>query len=300
MHPSYLKSVVDGFRLFFESACTGGRIICTNRKFVWLLPGYAIALYGHRYLENGLAPAISKRYLGNSAWSQIIVGGSNVGELLGASFVFLFTNFVTTPMPWLRLDALMLLVVWYLPFWYPPSGDVRYAWIIAATFIPIVSHILVSQKYTYDTQSFGWAAGDVSLAAYIQASLTRLEAKSKNVSALGAVMAFLYSTYIILYAITSPILGFYIDNVSNANGQNIHSAMMNVAGVQITIIFTFVMTAIFVPKGAFAFNPNMLNEENLDNEIMENDDDDYDDLFQLKDNSKSDADRCESRSGHKD
>lgn len=50
---------------------------------------------------------------------------------------------------------------------------------MAGTFIPI---------------SFGWAAGDVSLAAYVQAFIARIEAKTKNVSALGAVMAFLYST----------------------------------------------------------------------------------------------------------
>jgi hypothetical protein len=115
--PTYLKSVLSGFWLFFESVYTGAHIIFTKRKFIWLLPGYAVALYGHRYLENGLAPAIAKRYLGNSAWSQIIVGGSNLGELFGAGFVFVFTSLITTPMPWLRLDAIMLLVVWYLPYW---------------------------------------------------------------------------------------------------------------------------------------------------------------------------------------
>ena len=152
--PTYVRAVGSGFYLFFESIWTGGKIIFTHRKFVWLLPGYAVALYGHRYLENAIAPAIALRYLGNSAWAQIMVGGSNFGELLGALFVFMFTNLVQTPMPWLRVDALALLIVWYLPFWHPPKGDVGQAWIVAATFLPI---------------SFGWAAGDVSLAAYIQA-----------------------------------------------------------------------------------------------------------------------------------
>lgn len=50
-----------------------------------------------------------------------VVGGSNFGELLGALTVFLFTNKVHTPMPWLRLDALTLLIVWYLAFYYPPE-----------------------------------------------------------------------------------------------------------------------------------------------------------------------------------
>lgn len=127
-----------------------------------------------RYLENGAAPVIAKRYLGNSAWANIMVGGSNFGELLGAMFVFLFTQAVRTPMPWLRLDAILLLVLWYIPFWYPPTGRLSDAWVVAGSFIPV---------------SFGWAAGDVSLAAYIQASLARVESQTTHVSALGAVMS---------------------------------------------------------------------------------------------------------------
>ncbi|KAF2633220.1 hypothetical protein BU25DRAFT_327394 [Macroventuria anomochaeta] len=254
--PTYVKAVGSGFYLFFESIWTGGRIIFTHRKFVWLLPGYAVALYGHRYLENAVAPAVARRYLGNSAWAQIMVGGSNFGELLGALFVFMFTNLVQTPMPWLRIDALALLIVWYLPFWHPPKGDVGQAWIVAATFLPI---------------SFGWAAGDVSLAAYIQASLARIESDTKNVSALGAVMAFLYSSYIVTYAIASVCLGTYIDRVSDANNDQIQPAIRNVAGIQFTIIAMLVMTSTFVPKGAFAFNPKMLSDEALDTDLEDED-----------------------------
>ncbi|KAA8898493.1 hypothetical protein FN846DRAFT_962186 [Sphaerosporella brunnea] len=252
--PSYIKSVLGGFWLFFDSAYTGGKIIFRNRKFIWLLPGYAIALYGHRYLENGIAPAVAKRYLGNSAWSQIMVGGSNFGELLGALFVFLFTQVIKTPIAWLRLDSLLLLIVWYLPFWYPPSGRVKDAWMVAGTFIPI---------------SFGWAAGDVSLAAYIQASLARIESTTKNVSPLGAVMAFLYSTYIILYAVASPLLGRYIDRVYTETG-SIHHALVNVAGVHFTVLSAIIMAATFVPYGALSFNPSMLNNEDLETEVKAN------------------------------
>lgn len=250
--PTYVKAVIGGFYLFFESIWTGGKIIFTHRKFIWLLPGYAVALYGHRYLENALAPAIARRYMGNSAWAQIMVGGSNFGELLGALFVFMFTNLVHTPMPWLRIDALALLIVWYLPYWHPPRNDVGQAWIVAATFLPI---------------SFGWAAGDVSLAAYIQASLARIESRTQNVSALGAVMAFLYSSYIVTYAIASVTLGTYIDRVSDRNDEQIQPAIFNVAGVQFTVIFVLVMTSTFVPKGAFSLNPKMLNEEYLDTDL---------------------------------
>ncbi len=250
--PSYIKSVVGGAGLFTKSIVTGGKILFSNRKFIWLIPGYTFALYGHRYLENGIAPAVAKRYLGNSAWSQIIVGGSNSGELLGALFVFLFTNVVKTPIPWLRLDAFALLIVWYLAFYYTPMNDIKYAWIIAATFLPI---------------SFGWAAGDVSLAAYIQASIARLEKDTKDVSALGAVMAFLYSTYIILVAFISPLLGKYIDKVSAAKKGDIHGAILNVAGVQFTVLAVIIFAATFIPRGSFAFNPEMLNDEYLDEDI---------------------------------
>lgn len=121
------------------------------------------------------------------------------------------------------------------------------------------------------------------MAAYIQASLARIESTTKNVSALGAVMAFLYCTYIVTYAITSPLLGKYIDDVSNRNNQDIHHAIQNVAGVQFTIIFVLVMTATFVPKGAFAVNPQMLNDEDLDHDI----DDDGMDYFPGLDDSDS-------------
>jgi len=61
-------------------------------------------------------------------------------------------------MPWLRLDALALNIVWTLPYYSTiAKKDVTWAWRAAGTFIPI---------------SYGWAAGDVSLAAYIQSALS--------------------------------------------------------------------------------------------------------------------------------
>ncbi|EMD00415.1 hypothetical protein BAUCODRAFT_566100 [Baudoinia panamericana UAMH 10762] len=252
----YFSIIWRSVYLFLLSIWRGAVIIFTNRKFIWLLPGYSFALYGHRYLENGIAPLIARRYLGNSAWSQIMVGGSNFGELLGALTVFLFTNLVHTPMPWLRLDALMLLIVWYLPFWYPPRNQIKQAWIVAATFLPV---------------SYGWAAGDVSLAAYIQASLARIEKDTKDVSALGAVMSFLYSTYIVIYAIASPTLGRYVDSVYNrtggSRGGDIHGAIYNVAGVQFTVLTCVVIASTFIPKGAIAFNPPALYGERLDSDV---------------------------------
>ncbi|KAK4139570.1 major facilitator superfamily domain-containing protein [Dichotomopilus funicola] len=251
---SYWKAAFNGLYLFGESVYVGGRILFSSRKFIWLVPGYSIALYGHRYLENNIAPQVARRYMGNSAWAQIMVGGSNLGELLGAFSVLLFTDAVQTPMPWLRLDALMLLVVWYIPFWHPPSDQVSQAWIAAATLLPM---------------SYGWASGDVSLAAYIQASLARIESQNKNVSALGAVMAFLYSFYIVTYAVAGTLLGRYLDDVYNRTGGvhgdgEVRTGLVYTAGVQFSVIAVLVFASTFVPKGSFALNPKIISDEVLD------------------------------------
>lgn len=123
-------------------------------------------------------------------------------------------------------------MVWVLPaFAKKATHDVSWAWKIAACFIPI---------------SFGWAAGDVSLAAYIQSALSDSQFAHKNVSALGAVMvstripeedciltiptqAFLYSTYIVCNAVFSSVLGSVIDKDFKKN-KNILSSLRTVGG----------------------------------------------------------------------
>jgi hypothetical protein len=85
---NYFKAVLKGFYLFGRSIFIGAKILFTHRKFIWLWTCYSLTLYAHRYLENGIASQLAQRYLRNSAWSQIMVGGSNFGE-----FVFLFLEF---------------------------------------------------------------------------------------------------------------------------------------------------------------------------------------------------------------
>lgn len=80
-------------------------------------------------------------------------------------------------------------------------------------------------------------------------------------------MAFLYSTYIVIYAIANPLIGKYIDRISNENDGDIHSAVRNFAGVQFTIIGVVIMAATFIPKGSLSLNPHMLFNENLDGPI---------------------------------
>lgn len=107
-----------GFLDFGRSVGLGARIIL-QRKFCWLPLGYSLALYGHRYLENGVAPIVAAGYFKQPAFTQILVGGSNLGELLGATAVLLMGNLLPTPIPWVRVDALLLCLIWVLPFSRP-------------------------------------------------------------------------------------------------------------------------------------------------------------------------------------
>ncbi|CAF1128878.1 unnamed protein product [Rotaria sordida] len=249
---NFIKRITKPPLLFIQSIYIGAKIVFTNRKFIWLFIIYPFAIYTHRYIENIIGPQVTRRYLNRSDWSQILVGGSNFGELLGALFVFCFNDIIKSPILPVRFDALMLLIIWYLPFYYPPVDQIKYAWIIAASLIPI---------------GFTSAIGNISLDAYIQSSLTRLESKHKYISPLGAVVSFLYSTYIVIYSIANPLLGKHIDYVYNKTG-NIHSALIYVAALQLTIIFILMFAATFIPKGAIACNPVLIDE---DDETMVND-----------------------------
>ena len=249
---NYFTSLYRAFVLFIQSFLSGAKIIFTHRKFIWIWPCYALTLYAHRYLENGVAPQIAQRYLEQSEWSQIIVGASNFGELLGAIFIFIFGNFIKTPLPWSRLDGLVLLIVWYIPFFYPPAENVKYAWIVAVTYIPI---------------GFASAADDIALNSFIQSSLSGLESKHKHISALGAVASFLYSSYIIIYAILNPTLGLYIDRVFAATG-SIRPAFLGTVAIQMTVIAAIVFFSTFIPKRALACNPTLIPDDQYNEEVL--------------------------------
>ncbi|CAF5142477.1 unnamed protein product, partial [Rotaria sp. Silwood1] len=167
------------------------------------------------------------------------------GELLGAFFVLFLSKSIHNPIPWLRLSAIVLIIIWYIPYCYPPMNNIKYAWIVALTFIPI---------------SFGWSASDITLAAHIQSSMTRLESTYEEVSVLGAVMSFLYSSYIIIYAIANPFLGKYIDRIYKTHG-TIRPALVYTAGVQFTLIMGIVLASTFIPAGAFSLNPKIEDQE---------------------------------------
>jgi hypothetical protein len=74
---SIMSSVITAFRSFGKAFYLGAIIVLSSRKYVWLVTGYSgpwfasrhlstfsrpypVALYAHRYLENGLAPIFAK------------------------------------------------------------------------------------------------------------------------------------------------------------------------------------------------------------------------------------------------
>ncbi len=87
---NYFKLLIKDFYLFIKSVYLGGKIIFQHRKYIWLFPCYCLSLYIHSYIETGIIPQIAKRYLQNAAWSRIIIGGSNIGELCGGFTIFFF------------------------------------------------------------------------------------------------------------------------------------------------------------------------------------------------------------------
>ncbi|KAJ7256371.1 hypothetical protein C8J57DRAFT_1344584, partial [Mycena rebaudengoi] len=110
---------------------------------------------------------------------------------------------------------------------------------LAAIFIPI---------------SFGWAAGDVSLAAYSQSTLAKIESKD-----LGAVVAFLYYTYIVLYALLSAVLGNWVDAYLKKNKPIVGT--VGSRGTQFTVISVVVLACTLVPRGSWtrALNPKIIH-----------------------------------------
>lgn len=246
-----LQNWQKAFHGFIKAFYYGAWLCFTHRKFIWLIPSYTFALYGHRYLENGVVQIYAKSVLGNSGLAQVIVGGSNLGELLGAASVMLFTQAVPTPIPWLRMDAMTLNLIWIIPFFTLQGSANSRAWKLAPCMIPI---------------SYGWAGGDVSLAAYIQSTLSKLEQEDDEVSALGAVMAFLYVTYIVLYSVLSTQLGRWIDKqLRDLQGDALVSraqySLKMIGGVHFTVLSLIIFTATFIPRGAVALNPKNIEQK---------------------------------------
>lgn len=85
----------------------------------------------------------------------------------------------------------------------------------------------------------------------IQSSLPETARSERDVSQLGAVMAFLYASHIILNAVLSTVLGRIID-------RDVVAALQQTGGVQFSVGCAIILAASLVPRGAWSVNPRVL------------------------------------------
>jgi hypothetical protein len=266
---TFLGELGRFFAAFFYSIYLGGKLVVSLRMFIWLIPAYMLPLVLHRYIESTLFAFYAKNILLDGSLQQVLLGGSNLGELCGAFFVLLFSNAVASPLPWLRLDAILLFVMWVYPYGpYPALVPV-----VKNGTTTFVADAVATSNWAWSLfpimicLSFGWAAGDVSLAAWIQSRLSKLprkvlgdKAAKYAVSPLGSVMAFLYVSYIVFYAILSNLIGFTMDYYkarakSAGNGALPIEAFIWICGVLLSACAVVIFASTFIPRGSFAFNP---------------------------------------------
>jgi len=191
-----------------------------------------------RYLQWAVIPAFSSFILGAPGYALILIGMSSLGILLGSLSVFTLKH-IKSPLLWLRIGALLLLLVWVIPFSNSSAGVLGDALRLSLVMIPI---------------SFGWAAGDVSLARYVHSLLEHEQSYQEDISVLGAVMSFLYMSHIFLYLILSISLGVFIDKEFPIDPQK---GLIFVGGTQFSVIAVVVLASTFVPRGSWKLNPDM-------------------------------------------
>lgn len=90
-----------------------------------------------------------------------------------------------------------------------------------------------------------------------------MDLPDQGVSPLGAVMAFLYASYIVFNAVLSSVLGKVIDRDFVAT-KTITNSLRQVGGIQFSVCCGIILLATLVPKGAFAFNPKRLSGQKED------------------------------------
>ncbi|CAG8438847.1 6679_t:CDS:2 [Diversispora eburnea] len=231
------------FTTYFYSIKRGFIIITSERRFIWLIPGYVLPLMFHRYIEGYLFPTFSKQVLKEGHLSGFLLAASNFGELCGALLVLVIGSRIYSPLPWVRLDSMTLMVLWVFPYLRVTSSLGSIKWVGAV--FPLMMVL-----------SAGWAAGDVSLVAYVQSRLHSVNAANEEgTSPLGCVMALLYSSYVLGYLALSIPMGKLFDKYK-ADG-NIIRAFFWGSGILIVIGAVIIFSSTFIPKGAFALNPKV-------------------------------------------
>jgi MFS family permease len=105
--------------------------------------------------------------------------------------------------------------------------------------------------------SFGWASGDVSLAAYVQARVCKMPAiqNKHNISALGAVMAFLYVSYVVCFPIIGFLASLIMDHFNHPEVNDPQGAFFYIGGLVMSAAGVVIFLSTFIPRGSFALNP---------------------------------------------
>jgi hypothetical protein len=187
-----------------------------------------------RYLELAIAPVIARDVFEMSAYWQILTAMSHLGILFGVAPIFL-SDHISTPIPYLRLGALLLPLVWIFPFLHSDPRQMVFAWRFGSILIPI---------------SLGWALGEYSLSQFMQESLPKERIQDDSISTHGAITSFLYVSHIILYTILSTSLGKYIDAEFNRVG-TVKTVLIFIGGVQFSILAVVLFANTFISKNAF-------------------------------------------------
>jgi hypothetical protein len=274
---AFAKSLWVSFSGFFESIYQGGYIIFMDARYRWLIFGYTIPLVMHRYIESGVVSVYAKSVLKESAYASFINSGSNLGELLGALFVFFNLKLLATPITTVRWDALVLNLAWLFYNVVKPSvfdGD-SLSQIQKCTGVMAMIMAFISA---------GWAAGDVSMAAYVQSSVPKIKIPGiKVANALPSVMSFLYVLQIVIFAVISPLIGNWLDSfeveaksfdalAKKATGMKKAEYLNKAANIRLDandqyfywiagVLFSLVSVTIFLntflPKGSWKLNPTL-------------------------------------------
>lgn len=169
-----------------------------------------------------------------------MLSASNFGELLGALLVLKLVKCVKTPIPWIRVDAIMMFVIWSLVY----IGDSSEPWKSIGILIPLIIPV-----------SLGWSAGDVSLLAHIQSKLSdssindentnQHQSKSDDTRKLNAVMGFLYTTYIFFITFIANGFGVLFDKFKKSNQPR--EGLFYVAGITMSILAVIIFVSTFIP-----------------------------------------------------
>jgi MFS family permease len=268
------------FNAFFHSVKVGATLVFTNTSLIWLIPAYVLPLVVHRYFENTFFPFYSKFNLGDGAVQQILIGGSNLGELLGAVAVLFTATIIRTPLPWLRADAVTLLLIFFWCAYVIPDQVTKFDSKTQITYLTFPAGAAINavgwawrMAPMSMLVSFGWASGDVSLSAYVQERLQPLEKKDKSVSLLGSVMSFLYVSYLVIFFVLNIGISKCLGNLNFTATYGKKAAPYDVVlptmqfnwymigGVFFTLSAIIIFASTFIPQGSCAINPDMPSDE---------------------------------------